>query len=109
MNKYTHQELNKEQVSIAGYYVPLKEVRLKYNGREALYVVGQAVIDSSCCGCANFVYALVPGYIVNWQSEKGEDGFPVSEIEPVADEDSRDKIRKIIKEAECGVSQVEFW
>ena len=108
MNKYTHQELNKEQVSIAGHYVPITEARLKYNGREVLYVVGQAVIDTSCCGAANFLCALVPGYIVEWQSEKGEGGFPVTEVESVVDEDSRKRIKEIIKEAEC-VSQVEFW
>lgn len=108
MNKYTHLELNQDINALAGYYTPLKEVRLKYDGREVLYVVGQAVIDSSCCGTANYYYAVVPGYIINWQKEKNEAGLPVSEVEPVSDKAARDSIGKTIEEAEH-VSQIEFW
>ena len=81
MTKYTHLKLNEDYpVGIAGYYVPEKEARLKYNGREVLYVVGQAVVESSCysdsCSPVRKVYAIVPGYIVNWQNSKNEDGLP---------------------------------
>ncbi len=106
--KYTHLELNENVNCIAGYYTPQKEVRLKHNDREVLYVVGRAVIESSCCGVGNWGYALVPGYIVNWQSERNNAGLPVSEVEPVSDEVARDSIRKVIKETE-GISQTEFW
>ncbi|MFC2060312.1 hypothetical protein ACFLTZ_04380, partial [Chloroflexota bacterium] len=60
MNKYTHLELDEDIICIAGYYTPLKEVRLQYNNREVLYVIGQAVVDSSCCGTGSWGYALVP-------------------------------------------------
>ena len=106
--KYTHLELNKEIFCVAGYYTPQKEVRLSYNNREVLYVVGRSVIESSCCGVGNWGYALVPGYIVSWQSETNAAGLPVSEVEPVSDEASRNNIRQIIKEAES-ISQIEFW
>ncbi len=106
--KYTHLELNENVNCMAGYYTPQKEVRLKHNGREVLYVVGRAVIESSCCGVGNWGYALVPGYIVSWQSERNDAGLPVSEVEPVSDEAVRDSIRKIIKETE-GISQTDFW
>jgi len=105
---YTHLELNNEIECIAGFYTPLKEVRLKYNNREVLYVIGQAVIESSCCGSGSWGYALVPGYILNWQNKTNEAGLPVSEVEPVSDEVSRNNIREIIKETEP-VSQIEFW
>ena len=108
MNKYTHLELNEDIKTIAGYYTPLKEARLKYNGREVLYVVGQAAIESSCCSSGNWAYVLVPGYIVNWQSERNKDGLQVSEVEPVSDKVSQNNIRKIIKEAEH-ILQIEFW
>ena len=108
MNKYTHLELNRDIEALAGYYTPLKEVRLKYDDREVLYVVGQAVIDSSCCGAANFGYALVPGYIIDWQKEKNKSGLPVSEVEPVSDKSAQDKLRVIIKEAESP-AQIDFW
>ena len=108
MNKYTHLELNKEVNSIAGYYVPQKEVRLKYDNREVLYVIGQAVIECSCCAAGSWGYAIVPGYILKWQDETNKAGLPVSEIEPISDEEARKNISRIITEVEA-VSQVEFW
>jgi hypothetical protein len=108
MTKYTHLELNQDIQAFAGYYTPQKEGRLKYNGREVLYVISQAVVDASCCGSADFSYALVPGYIIKWQTETNQDGLPVSEVEPIADKVTQDNIRKIIQETEQ-VSQIEFW
>ena len=106
--RYTHLELNRDIEAPAGYYTPQKEVRLKYDGREVLYIVSQAVVDSSCCGEADFNNALVPGYIVRWQVGKNKDGLPVSEVEPVTDKQAQTRIRKIIKETEH-VTQTEFW
>ena len=106
-NKYTHLELNEDVECMAGYYTPLKEIRLKYDGREVLYVVGQAVIESSCCGIGSFTYVLVPGYVVRWQKEKNENGLPVTEVEPVSDKVSQENLRRIIKEAEH-ILQIEF-
>ena len=108
MSKYTHLELNRDVPAPSGYYTPQKEVRLKYNGREVLYTVSQAVIESSCCGASDFISALVPGYIVKWRTEKNKEDIPVSEVEPITNEIARDAIRKIIKETEH-ISQTEFW
>ena len=106
--KYTHLELDKNVTCVAGYYTPQKEVRLKYDDREVLYVVGRAVIESSCCGLGNWGYALVPGYIVSWQTRKNDAGLPVSEVEPISDEATKNNIRKIIKETE-NITQIELW
>ena len=108
MTKYTHLELNKDIPAPSGYYTPSKEVRLKYDGREVLYVLSQAVIDSSCCGVSDFNSALVPGFIVKWRAETNKEGLQVSEVEPIAEEKARDTIRKLIKDAEH-VSRTEFW
>ena len=108
VNRYTHLELNNPVKALAGYYTPQKEVRLKYNDREVLYVIGQVMVDSSCCGVANYKYALVPGYIIRWQTETNKDGLPVSEVESISDKATQDKIRKTIKETEP-VTQLEFW
>ena len=108
VNKYTHLELDKDVRCIAGFYTPRKEIRLKYGDREVLYVVGQAIIDSSCCGSGNWGYAIVPGYILNWQNSKNEAGLPVSEVEPISDEKARNNIRQIIQTNEA-ISQIEFW
>jgi len=108
--KYTHLKLDKDvDIGIAGYYTPQKEVRLKYNGREVLYVIGQAVIESWCCGApGSWQYVMVPGYIVNWQNTNNENGLPVSEIEPILGEEARHNIRQIIQTRET-ISPVEFW
>lgn len=105
---YTHLQLNRDIDALAGHYTPQKEVRLPHNGREVLYIISDACVDSSCCGTADFSAALVPGYIMKWHSEKNADGLPLSEVEPVTDEASRDIIRKKIRETE-NISQVEFW
>ncbi len=107
--RYTHLELDKEvETGIAGYYTPQKEIRLKYNGREVLCVIGQAVVESSCCGTGSWRYATVPGYIVNWQNKANEAGLPVSEVEPISDEEARENLRRII-ETDEGASLIGFW
>ena len=106
--KYTHTELDKEVDSIAGYYTPLKEIRLKHGGREVLYIIGEAVIESSCCGVGNWRYALVPGYIVSWQSSRNEAGLPQTEVELITDQASRKEIKELIEATEP-VSLFEFW
>ena len=108
MSQYAHLELNRDVPAPSGYYTPQKEVRLKLNGREVLYTVSQAVIESSCCGASGFCAALVPGYVTGWRVGENKDGFPVSEVEPIGDEATRDAVRKIIKENEH-VCQTEFW
>jgi len=106
--EYIHLKLNEDLYCPAGYYTPQKEVRLKLNNREVLYVVGHAAMESSCCGYGRWTYVIVPGYIVNWQGKINEAGLPVSEVEPISDKATRDNIRQIIEKAEP-VSRIEFW
>jgi hypothetical protein len=108
MSRYTHLELDHDIPAPAGYYTTQKEGRIQVDGREVLYVVSQAVVDSSCCGVADFASALVPGFVVRWQAEKDKEGLPVSEVEPVRDETVREAVRKLIRERE-NIEQVEFW
>jgi hypothetical protein len=108
MSKYTHLELNKDVPTPSGYYNPQKEVKLHYNGREVLYTVSEAVIESSCCGAADFSAVQVPGYIVGWKIQKNNQGMPVSIIEPITDEPTRDAIRRIIKNNE-NIVLTDFW
>ena len=105
--KYTHQEIDEDVYFPAGFYTPRKEVRLKHNGREVLYVIGHVVVECSCCGASNWSYALVPGYIVNWQGERNETGLPVSEIESITDYKTKKEIEQILQENEAA-TRVEF-
>ena len=114
VKKYTHLEIDKEvPAGISAYYVPQKEVRLKYNDREVLYVIGHAEIETACCcggscGPNSWKYSVVPGYLLKWQNEQSESGLPVSEVEPIADEKVRNNIRQIIQDNE-GNPRIDFW
>ena len=105
--EYTH-ELQVEYRSISGRYEPEKEGKIRVDGKEVLYVVGNAVVDSSCCGPWGCRYALVPGYVVKWKYKKDDKGNPVSIVSPITDEHVSKKIGKLLKKKE-GVMQVQFW
>jgi hypothetical protein len=108
--KYTHLELGQDvEIAIGHRYTPQQEVRLKYNGREVLYVVGLAVIEASCCGSTGrWAYAIVPGYVINWQSTRNEAGLPVSEVELIRDSEALTDISRIIETRES-IPLIEFW
>lgn len=106
--EYIHQRLNQEVTAIGGHYVLMKkEVRLPLQGREVLYVVGYAVIDTSCCGIGGCAYALVPGFILDWRYKTNEDGLAVSQVEPIHDEAIQKEVRWLIEREEA-VQQVSF-
>ena len=112
--QYTHLELGNDVTALAGYYTPEKEVRLKYDSREVLYVIGKVVIESTCdaydgqCATGSWIYAIVPGYIASWQNMKNEAGLPVSEVEPISDDEVQGNIRHIIETSE-DASPIGFW
>ena len=106
---YTHQEPGKDVIfGIAGRYIPYQDTILEYNGREVLYSIGQVRMEASCCNLDDWVYTVVPGYIVNWRSTTSEDGLPVSEVEPVTDKKARQELTEIIQARE-NVFAIEFW
>lgn len=107
-SEYTHLEIDKEVETFAGFYAPRKEVRLDHNGRELFYVVGQAVVESSCCGTGSFAYAIVPGYLLAWKNRRSERGLPISEVEPLSDEGARREIAKLIERSER-ITNIDFW
>ena len=98
--RYKHPELGKDiPIGIAGFYTPIKEVKLPFNNREVLYVVGKSVLESSCCGTGSWLYATVPGYILKWHTGE-EDGRLISEMQPIQENREREEIQKIIVDRE---------
>ncbi|MCK4817392.1 hypothetical protein KA005_16600 [bacterium] len=108
IREYIHEKMNQEIETISGHYMFYKEVRLPFNNCEILYVVGCAVIDNSCCGVGGCGYALVPGYIVSWESRIDNQGRYVSEVEPIRDQSTQKEVNQLIKKTEI-VTQVQFW
>jgi hypothetical protein len=105
--KYTHQ-LNKEVTSISGWYKLHKEGILDHGGRRFLYAVGDAVIDSSCCGTGGCRYAVVPGSLVSWKSGTNDNGLSTSIVKPVTDKTIKRELSKLLSKKE-EVTQVQFW
>jgi hypothetical protein len=107
MAEYVHQRLDQAITAIGGTYILVKEVRLPFNGREILYLVGHAAFDTTCCGAGGCAYALVPGYILSWKDRTDKDGLAISRVEPVRDRDVQEWIRQRIETKEV-VQQVTF-
>jgi len=105
--EYTHIPLNEEVFAIGGHYVLEKEIRLPFRGEEVLYIVGMGMVDSSCCGIAGCKYAIVPGYVLDWRHRTNDDNLPVTEVQPICDEETRKQITDLIKDADF-VQMVEF-
>ena len=105
--EYVHQALNQEVTAIGGYYLLVKEVRLPFHGQEVLYLVGYAAFDTTCCGTGGCAYALVPGFVLKWKSQRNADGLAVSRVEAIHDKDSQEQVQRLIEKRET-VHQVIF-
>ncbi len=105
--RFVHEPLDTEIQAIAGHYVLTREVRLPWNDRELLYLVGHAIFDTSCCGMGGCGYAIVPGYVLRWKHGEDGRGRPVSEVEAVGDEEDRRQLVAHIKREES-LPQVQF-
>ena len=106
--EYVHQKLGEDCFGIAGYYTPQKEIRLEYEGRQVLYVIGRAVLEASCCGKGDWNYVLVPGYIISWHNRVNAAGLDVSIIDPILDWETRNRLTQIMRDKE-GIDWISFW
>ncbi len=104
---YSH-ELGQEVRSISGGYELDREGTLEIDGRTIVYAVGNAVLDSSCCGFWGCRFAVVPGIVLRWKHKQNQQGIAVSEVDPIADDQLTKRITELLKQTE-GVTQVQFW
>ena len=107
LQDFTHPKLGQEITAIGGHYVFNHERRLSFDGHDVLYLVGYAVVDTSCCGVGGCAYAMVAGYVRAWKYKKNETNESISQIEPVCDVDDQVAIRRLIKKIEA-VQQVTY-
>jgi hypothetical protein len=104
---FAHPKLGREVTAIGGHYVFGKEIRLPFNGREILYLVGYAVLDSTCCGVGGCAYVLVAGFIQQWKYKINQNDCAVSRVETIHDPIDQKQIRSLIQKKEM-VFQVTF-
>jgi hypothetical protein len=107
MIEHIHQPPGTEVRCIGGHYTITEEGRMSHQGRTLLYVVGVAVVDSSCCGTCGCRFIQVPGYVRAWRNQTRPDGLPVSTVEPVADTKDQ-KMIKALLDRQFPHSQVSF-
>ena len=109
MGEYVHPELNQEiEFFGGGNYSFLGEGKLSYEGKEVLYLLGTAAVESSCCGRGGCAFIKVPGYVLSWKKGRSESGQPISEVERIVAEEKQAAIRRILQEKFPGFQQVEF-
>jgi hypothetical protein len=104
---FVHPEIGRQITAIGGHYVFIKEIRLQHRGREILYFVGYAVLDSSCCGVGGCAYVLAAGFIRQWKYKKDQHDAAISQVEPLRDEMIQKEVRRLIQNREM-VYQVNF-
>jgi len=80
---------------------------VQHGGRDVLYLLTDAVVDTVCCGDRVFHYATVLGYVAEWRYSKTESGQDMSNLQVVTDEAARHEIEAILK-AEDPELQVSF-
>ncbi len=109
VTEFVHPQLGQEVQTHGGYYIPSEEHILHYNGREVICVLGQAVIEASCCGTGAWSYIQVPGFLVKRNIRHvGGDSPPVSEVETIKNEADRNRIRASLLEKHPG-TRIEIW
>lgn len=108
VQEFLHPPLKEPVNFLGGYYLFSEEGRLPYREREVLYLLGVAVVESSCCGPGGCVFIKVPGYIHSWKKRISASGRYISEVESIASTAEQKEISKLLlgKYPECG--QVDF-
>jgi len=106
--EHVHQPLEEEVRSIAGYYMVLEEGVLEYKGRDLLYLVEKAAIETSCCGRGGMGFIMVPGYLKALKVRRNDAGLWVSDVDRVEDEEERREITGLLRAKHPGFQQVNF-
>ena len=105
---YAHLPEGKD-IGFEGRSYSVTEGFLEYKGRKVLYLNAEASAISFC----DRSYAMhlgsvnVKGYVVRWKYGTNEKGDPLSEVEPVADEQEQREISKLLRDS-YGMPMVRF-
>jgi hypothetical protein len=105
--KYSPEDFGSEVAAPSGYYQPLEQGLLEYEGKRVLYTLGSACIEASCCGTASWNYLRVEGFVVEDRAaDRPADGQPL-EIDTVEGSGDKKAIGLLLLEKHPGV-RIEF-
>ena len=108
MNKlYILPVIGDEKRSISGGYTPLEQKQLQFKDRQVLFVQGTACLDGACCGCSNWNYIQVAGYLLKPLVTEGKNPAVVLEIDTIENPGEQIAIQKILAE-KYPSSRIEF-
>ena len=105
--QFIHHPIDESVVAIGGHYVFLKEICMPFNNDTLLYLIGCAVIDTSCCGMGGSTFALVPGFVVSFKTLTTPEGHSISTVIPITDQTMKNDLESLLKQKEY-VQQVIF-
>ncbi len=107
MTHYVHLPEGADQHNGHGVKAQWEERTIGHRGRDVLFLVTDAVIDTVCCGDRVFHYATVLGYVTDWKSSHTDSGQPISNVEPIIDETAQREIEDLLKSEDQDI-QVTF-
>lgn len=106
-SRYVPEDFGAEVKAPSGYYQPLAEALLDYDGKCLLCTIGTACIEASCCGAGSWGYVRVEGYLLGGASSGARREGQPTEIDTVDDPGDRAAIRTLLLERHPG-ARVEF-
>jgi hypothetical protein len=104
---YIPEDFGTEVVAPSGYYQPIKEELIDFDGRQVLYVLGSACIEASCCGIGSWAYVRVEGYVVGEEDVSDENGGKATQIDTITAEGDKAAIGALLLEKHPG-ARIEF-
>lgn len=108
MTKVTHPDLGQEVRTFGGYFIPREEGLLDYGKRHVFYIMGRAVIETSCCGSSAWMYVQVPGFARDEDGAAVRDPSGVAEVDPITEDEDRRNITSLLLQKHPG-ARVEIW
>ena len=87
----------------------VEEGVVEFKGREVLYFIARSGAFTLCDGRqgSQLTSIDVPGYVVSWKCKADENGSPISQIEPLRDEEEQLQIRGILH-SRHSISSINF-
>jgi len=105
--EYVHLPEGSDAHSGHGVKAHWDERTVRHAGRDVLYLLTDAVVDTVCCGDRVFHYATVLGYVKEWRTRMTDSGQAVSLIEAVTEPAMQSEIEALLKQEDRGL-QVTF-
>ena len=95
--EYIHLPEGADAHSGHGVQAHWDERTVGHRGRDVLYLLTDAVVDTVCCGDRVFHYATVLGYVIDWKSSRTDAGQWVSVLELVSEPVEQHEIEALLK------------